>query len=581
VLAAEAGSAQSIPGTDSVTENPWRSTPPVQAAAPSQPNSLQIPPALSSDAPNPSSPAAAVSAPGAPKLSEAQDQFVRQLARYLADVELQQRQAGIVRASDIRQSGEAMQPESGDRSPAAAPGAADATPRFDPSVVAAGTAAFQTSCTQCHDAERSTGKRKSLSAWRATVRRMAAKEGAEVPPGDVEPIAVYLASLNPDASSASGSGDSGGGLLPEGMSVFSTVSLNHRSGLKDGMLENAGFFPEVWLGFEWQSSGPLSARVHACVSCHSENLQGSRVELAEGFMRLDVDKLILCGDDAPLQAHIDAGRFIVPFGAFAAASHPGAYRTATRPLMYNMGQNIYQIAIAGAGAIGPPILPMPYSDEGVLLSASRSLIGDVNATFDGYAVNGLQGTSSMNLSAFWASRDYVDNNADTTVGGRVTVGNSKLRMGASIMSGRYNSDRTGVFPPPTTILDYKIYGYDVTARYEDVLRVHAEYARRISDAFPAVVVPEDIAGWLLEGEVRLWKKPRVSAVVRYDDQRHLAGPAIAGLSADGTYGVYRFTYGLNIAVGSSSTLMINHERWNVPNPLPDADILAIRWVATF
>jgi hypothetical protein len=41
------------------------------------------------------------------------------------------------------------------------------------------------------------------------------------------------------------------------------------------------------------------------------------------------------------------------------------------------------------------------------------------------------------------------------------------------------------------------------------------------------------------------------------------------------------TYGLNVAVGGNSTLMINHERWNVPAPLEDADIFAVRWVAVF
>ena len=41
----------------------------------------------------------------------------------------------------------------------------------------------------------------------------------------------------------------------------------------------------------------------------------------------------------------------------ADARHAGAFRTATRPLMYNMGQDVFRTEI------GSPILPMPYSDE--------------------------------------------------------------------------------------------------------------------------------------------------------------------------------------------------------------------------
>jgi hypothetical protein len=450
---------------------------------------------------------------------------------------------------------------------------------FDPAVVAQGASAFQSSCTACHDAERSTSVRKSLGGWMATVRRMAAKDGADISPSDVQPIATYLASLNPTAEGETGGNGSATAAIAESSwSLFSTVSLIHRSGTREE-IENQGFFPEVWLGAEWHPAGPLSGRVNACVSCHTENASvSSRIELAEGFLRLDMMKLMGCEDPAcqPFQLHIDAGRFIVPFGAFAAQSHPGAYRTATRPLMYNMGQNVYREELP------PPLLPMPYADEGLVASATLPLFAEVNATLDFYAINGLQGSTDLDLGSWYQSRDYVDNNTEPAVGGRATIGNNYLRAGASLMSGRYNENTLQA--AVAEILDYKIYGADLTARYEDWVRIQVEWARRDNDAFDFIasdVGRESIQGTVVEGEFKLWSKPKISAIVRYDDQRRTDGPPRFGSPiVSPEVEVQRFTYGLNFALGSS-TLMLNHERWKVPQPLNDLDILAIRWVAAF
>jgi hypothetical protein len=319
--------------------------------------------------------------------------------------------------------------------------------------------------------------------------------------------------------------------------------------------------------------------VNACVSCHTENASVSnRIELAEGFFRLDMMELLGCPDPEcqPFQFHVDAGRFVVPFGAFAAQSHPGAFRTATRPLMYNMGQNVYREELP------PPLLPMPYSDEGVLASATLPLFAEVNATFDFYAINGLQGSTDLELGSWYQSRDYVDNNSEPAVGGRATIGNKYLRAGASLMSGRYNESAQQQAVPE--LLDYKIYGADLVARYEDWVRIQVEWARRDNDAFDFIggaVEREAIKGTVVEGEFKLWTKPKISAIVRYDDQRRTDGPARFGTPITSPdVAVQRFTYGLNFALGAS-TLMINHEHWKVPAPLDDQDVLAIRWVAAF
>jgi hypothetical protein len=512
-----------------------------------------------------------------PELSPEEVRFLKDWASKLAQKPPMPAYVPTVQADDS--ASEPQHKENGPSPPAAKDGAAAKRPTFDPQVVAAGQNAFNNACTSCHDAERSTSKRKSLGGWLATVRRMAAKEGAEIDPGDFQPIATYLASLNPAANGESGAAGDAAAAAADAPSfnLFGTVSLIHRSGLRPPDMENAGFFPEVWLGAEWNPAGVVSGRIHACVSCHTENAAvSSRIELAEGFVRLDVDQLLCCCEDAMIQTHVDGGRFIVPFGAFAAVSHPAAFRTATRPLMYNMGQNIFR------DDLGAPILPMPYSDEGVMASASATLIEDISISLDAYAVNGLQGTTALDLPGFWAARDYVDNNSEPAVGGRLTVGNQKLRLGASAMSGRYNEN--GPLADLTGVLDYKIYGFDATFRWEDYLRITYEHARRDSDVFDFNVnddLRESLRGSIIEGEFKIWDCPKINAVVRYDDQRRAADfllPASRIVEADFT--VSRFTWGFNIALGSS-TLMLNHERWHMPDPFDDEDVFAVRWVAAF
>src|SRR5262245_36829262 len=188
-----------------------------------------------------------------------------------------------------------------------------ATSRFNPSEVAAGEAAFNRSCLTCHDAERALAKSKSFSGWRATVARMAAKTDANIPAGDIDPIATYLASRS--GTSAGGvAGDRGDG-QESSFSIYGTFGPLWRGG--NDNLENPGFFPDTWAGVSWQSTTPVSGRATACITCHNEPGQGSRVELVEGTLRYDLSNALSCCLNRDLKSSLEAGRFIVPFGAFA------------------------------------------------------------------------------------------------------------------------------------------------------------------------------------------------------------------------------------------------------------------------
>ena len=467
-------------------------------------------------------------------------------------------------------------------------------PRFDPQLVERGRVAFEESCTVCHDAERALSKRKSRTAWLATVRRMARMDDADIASSDIAPIATYLASLSapPDTQGDQSDGDSSDeegdrgndsegeqdedfaddidAALEEaaefgpGLNISTTIAPLWRGG--NDNLENPDFFADVWVRMDWQPDGPLRARVTTCTSCHSDanGDSGFTLELVEGTVHYDLmhafrEKHPLPEDCEPrIEAEVKAGRFVVPFGAFHAMTHPGIYRTLTVPLMYNMGRQV------NPDPARPPVLPMPYSDEGVDLHASYQLPRDWKINVDTFAVNGLQAGGAG--VRFTNSRSYADNNQQPAYGGRATIGNKQMRFGGSVMAGRMEDDMDAP-------LNYHFAGADATARFcDDQIRIYFEYALRRNDTrFP---VRQIAYGTVTELEVLLLSDPNVSALARYDTLEHRD---FAGQTS-----IERFTWGLSTTAIAGSLLIVNHEHWNFPADVsPDVDVLGIRWVATF
>jgi hypothetical protein len=233
------------------------------------------------------------------------------------------------------------------------------------------------------------------------------------------------------------------------------------------------------------------------------------------------------------------------------------------------------------------VLPMPYVDEGANLNFDIPVYelptGKLTATIDTYLVNGIEGDTSG--LQFYQSRDIVDNNHQVAGGGRITLGGPYVRAGTSVTSGRYNDTTSGTFK---TGLDYTIWGYDIQARYKDLIRLQAEYARRDSDrpltpgAANPNVFKERVDGCYAEGEVRPWHKCRVSFLTRYDYMRRESLLPPAGSSLDrGTYNISRLTWGINFTLWRQSLLMFNHEMWFLPDPLKEINVWGVRYAITF
>ncbi|MCI0333263.1 MAG: hypothetical protein L0228_08580 [Planctomycetes bacterium] len=449
--------------------------------------------------------------------------------------------------------------------------------RLDPDLVRQGQGFFEESCTVCHDAERATNKRKSLAGWLGTVRRMAAREGADIPASQHTAIATYLASLNPayqtpdekeeeDGEPAQDPEDQAAAVLAAAEADVPPFTLNGTLSPvwrgTDPEVENKGFFPDVWVGIDWRPpNSPVSGKVTVCASCHGTNNDGLGVELVEASATLDLCHLLTREppEERPhcrMAAELEMGRFIVPFGAFSERVHPGALRTVSLPLMYNMGRRV--------GPIGPgqPVIPQPYSDEGVNLHLEYDLKGDWDVTFDSYAVNGLQFGGP---GVFFFSRSYMDNNSNVAVGGRSTIGNQHWRFGSSVAGGELQDDGA-------PLQTYSLAGGDASYRHGEFFRAYYEYAIREEDSFPFPDSGSVAYGNLIESEVLLLKKPKVSFLARYDTLEHRG--ALGHMSTE------RFTYGFNWVLPGGSLLILDHEHWIYETRSP-ANIFGLRWTTAF
>lgn len=452
-------------------------------------------------------------------------------------------------------------------------------PAFDPAVVSAGQAAFERSCTTCHDAARSLERSKDLAGWRSTVRRMAAKMGAEVASADVEPISVYLASRSGGSGSSGQSGQGSASADSSSASTFATLSPIFRGG--NDRIQNPDFIPFAFFGASWQSK-IVGARLTLCITCHGvkEGGQVSRIEPLEAAIHLDFSQYLECHVEG-MKGGLDAGRFVIPFGAFSAQVNPGSYYTVSPPLIFNMGERIY------AADLGFPVLPMPDADTGIDLNVSVPIgccqRGPITATMDTYVVNGLQG--NFNGIDFLQTRSLVDNNSRVSGGARVTVGDPNIRAGASVTGGRFDDPTAGAIPGG---LDYTAYGFDVQAHYERIVRCQFEFARRDSDRLGFFnnglsVFGESVFGYYAEIELRHCNESHISFLMRYDSEsRHSPQPVPGGVLPTGTFDVERLTFGVNIELWRQSLLMIDLEHWLLPEPgKHTADIAGARYTVTF
>jgi hypothetical protein len=288
----------------------------------------------------------------------------------------------------------------------------------------------------------------------------------------------------------------------------------------------------------------LAFTAKACVSCHG----------------IDMEHVAL--DYQPKSwFNVQFGRISVPFGEFSNRVDPGSYKTASPPLVYDMGRMAY----GSRSAMNLGVLPLPYVDTGTLVYGVRWLGQRIQVWYGIYGVAGLRGSNDVDWMAM-RSVPYDDNNRVPAGGGRLALSYSSdpgaflgdANLGFSYTGGRYDKDATRA---------YHAWAADATVRLGKLL-VRGEYAWRKTDLDPdatgypyALVDPwMQKDGFYAEAEVPLGGY--LSAVYRYEELRRTGTPlpgAVDELTADSRF--VRHTGGIVVTPTSALYLKLAWEQW--------------------
>ncbi len=282
----------------------------------------------------------------------------------------------------------------------------------------------------------------------------------------------------------------------------------------------------------------------ACISCHG----------------VDFEQVSL--DYQPKSwFNVQFGRIPVPFGEFSQRVDPGSYKTASAPLIYDMGR----MAWGGRSAMNLGVLPLPYVDTGALVYGVKWIGEKIQVWYGVYGVAGLRGSNDLDWMAM-RSIPYNDNNRVPAGGGRLALSYSAepgaffgdANLGGSYTTGRYDKD---------AVRNYEIWAVDATLRLGKLV-LRGEYASRKTDldtaatGYPYALVDSWFKkdGFYAEAEVPLggW----VSAVYRYDELHRSGTPlpgSVAELTAKSDF--VRHTGGLMITPAAALYLKLSWELW--------------------
>jgi hypothetical protein len=290
----------------------------------------------------------------------------------------------------------------------------------------------------------------------------------------------------------------------------------------------------------------LTFSAKACFSCHGVEFDNVMVDWMPST-----------------KFNVQAGRLPIPFGEFSNRVDPSGHKTVSAPLIYDMGRMIY----GEKSAMNLGVLPLPYTDTGVLFYGQFFIADALQVWYGAYATAGLRGGNDIDWIAT-RSLYYTDNNRVPSGGGRVVVtyaseGGSLLgdvSVGASATGGRYDRDAK---------LGYLAWGADASLMLGRAT-LRGEYATRKTDldpdaAYPYVLVDPWLSkeGWYGELEFPVPVVDRwVSAGLRYDELRRKGTPLSASSPLSIDSAIQRYTVGLMIIPAPSLYLKVGYEYWS-------------------
>jgi hypothetical protein len=217
-----------------------------------------------------------------------------------------------------------------------------------------------------------------------------------------------------------------------------------------------GFTMEAAVKVSADITDHLSANVKVCFGCH-----GFELDMAYFDLRV-ADEL-----------NFRVGRFSPSFGAFTLRHDPANQKLSDKPLPYDMGRMLRNMAW------GYSVLPSPFPDNGAEIDGTHWFGSSAQLDYAAYAVAGFRNTDAnptdinFPLSHTYPYAYYVDNNARPAGGARLALtvkpsSSSDITVGTSGMGGTYdNNDR----------LTYIILGADASVRIHRT-NIRAEYLVR-------------------------------------------------------------------------------------------------------
>ncbi|BDG04612.1 porin family protein [Anaeromyxobacter oryzae] len=304
-----------------------------------------------------------------------------------------------------------------------------------------------------------------------------------------------------------------------------------------------GIGPEASLKVGVDIHDDLSFSAKACATCHG-------FELEHAYLDWQPKSWF----------NVQFGRIPVPFGEYAQRVDPSGHRTASAPLIYDMGRMAY----GERTAMNLGVIPQPYTDTGALLYGVAWLGSKLQVWYGAYAVAGLKGSNDLDWMAMRAS-PYTDNNNEPAGGGRMAVtyasdGDSfigDISLGGSFTAGRYDK---------AAKLAYVMWGADATMKLGP-FTMRGEYATRRTDLDPNATYRYDMIddwfdkqGWYAELEHPLGG--HLNVVYRYDELRRNGMPlpgSSAQLSTDSR--IVRYTGGLMITPAQAVYIKASWEYW--------------------
>jgi hypothetical protein len=241
------------------------------------------------------------------------------------------------------------------------------------------------------------------------------------------------------------------------------------------------------------------------------------------------------------------------------------HKTVSAPLIYDMGRMAY----GEKSAMNLGVLPLPYTDTGILVYGQRFL-GPVQAWYGFYGVAGFRGGNDFDFTAM-RSLYYSDPNRVPSGGARLVLTYASnpgsflgdTSLGGSFTSGRYDRDGT---------LKYVVWGLDASMQLGKTT-LRGEYAHRRTDLSPKASYPYELVdpwfrkdGWYVEAERPLGSN--LGVVYRYDTLNREGVPLPGATELTPHSSIVRHTAGIVYSPASSIFVKISWEYW-LTSDFPD------------